>query len=60
MVCPFGVIKQDTYRRRIAKCDLCPGEDVPVCVANCPNEVLIYAEAKDDIPHQNFELVKIK
>jgi carbon-monoxide dehydrogenase iron sulfur subunit len=47
LVCPFGVIRQDTHRGRIAKCDLCPGEEVPVCVANCPNEALIYAETKD-------------
>ena len=46
--CPFGAIRQDTYQGKIAKCDLCPGEEVPVCVSNCPNEALIYAESEDD------------
>ena len=48
LACPFGVIRQDTKQKKMVKCDLCPGEDVPVCVVNCPNDALIYAEAKDD------------
>ncbi len=44
LVCPFGAIRQDTEQGKIVKCDLCQGEDMPVCVANCPNEALIYAE----------------
>jgi carbon-monoxide dehydrogenase iron sulfur subunit len=51
LACPFGAIRRDTYREKIAKCDLCPGEDVPVCVTNCPNEALVYAEAEDDVPY---------
>ncbi|MFH1002756.1 MAG: 4Fe-4S dicluster domain-containing protein [Chloroflexota bacterium] len=42
LACPYGAIRQDTGRGKIAKCDLCPGEEVPVCVANCPNEALVY------------------
>lgn len=49
LVCPFGVIRQDRHRGKIAKCDLCQGEELPACVANCPNEALVYAEVKDDI-----------
>ncbi|MCL0078305.1 4Fe-4S dicluster domain-containing protein [Dehalococcoidia bacterium] len=48
-VCPFGAIRQDTYRGRIVKCDLCTGEDMPVCVVNCPNEALLYAETEEDV-----------
>ena len=44
LVCPFGAIKQDTHREKIVKCDLCQGEDMPLCVANCPNEALVYVE----------------
>jgi len=44
IVCPFGAIRQDTQRGRIAKCDLCPGREAPVCVTNCPNEALVYVE----------------
>jgi len=41
MACPFGVIKRNLEEKRIAsKCDLCYGEEIPVCVANCPNEAL--------------------
>ncbi len=44
IACPFGAIRQDTQRGRIAKCDLCPGKETPVCVTNCPNEALVYVE----------------
>jgi anaerobic carbon-monoxide dehydrogenase iron sulfur subunit len=40
MVCPNGVLARDVSTHQIAKCDLCPGRDVPACVANCPNEAL--------------------
>ncbi len=45
LVCPFGAIRQDMEQDKIVKCDLCPGEAMPVCVINCPNEALVYAEA---------------
>jgi carbon-monoxide dehydrogenase iron sulfur subunit len=44
LACPFGAIRQDNQQQRIAKCDLCPGEDIPVCVTSCPNEALVYME----------------
>jgi len=44
IVCPYGAIKMDIARGVVAKCDLCPGLDVPACVANCPNEALVYQE----------------
>ena len=45
MVCPFGVISQNTGKKKaVSKCDLCAGEDIPVCVKNCPNEAIVYAE----------------
>ena len=50
LACPFGIIKQDKSRKRIAKCDLCLGQGVPACVANCPNEALVYAEQKEEVP----------
>lgn len=49
LVCPFGAVRQDTHQKKMVKCDLCPGEDIPACVVNCPNEALIYAETEDDI-----------
>lgn len=45
MVCPFGVIKRNTEGGRVAsKCDLCGGEQEPVCVKYCPNEAILIKE----------------
>jgi carbon-monoxide dehydrogenase iron sulfur subunit len=41
VACPYGALTRDAGRKVVAKCDLCPGETVPVCVANCPNEALV-------------------
>jgi len=47
MVCPFGVAKPDTEKKKVAsKCDLCAGKESPVCVKNCPNEAIVFEEAK--------------
>lgn len=48
MVCPFGAIQPDKRGKRIvAKCDLCPGEEVPACVVHCPNRALVYEERQE-------------
>jgi len=47
LACPFGVVKQEKRQKKIVKCDLCLGEGMPVCVINCPNEALIYAEDQE-------------
>jgi len=42
MVCPFGVIKADVPKKKVAsKCDLCLERGFPACVENCPNEAII-------------------
>lgn len=41
VACPYGVLTIDMNNRTIAKCDLCPDREIPVCVANCPNEALV-------------------
>jgi carbon-monoxide dehydrogenase iron sulfur subunit len=41
IACPYGVLTRDISNKTVAKCDLCPGRDIPVCVANCPNEALV-------------------
>ncbi len=46
LVCPFGAVIRDVGQKKVAKCDLCFGEEVPACVANCPNEALVYTETK--------------
>lgn len=44
MVCPFGVITQDTDQKISTKCDLCGEREIPICVEKCPNEALSYEE----------------
>ncbi len=58
--CPFGVIRQDVVSGKAVKCDLCQGKDVPVCVANCPNEALICVETEGDISDRVLDGVKLK
>jgi carbon-monoxide dehydrogenase iron sulfur subunit len=47
LVCPLGVPKLDTDQKKMVKCDLCQDEEIPACVANCPNEALVYVEVPD-------------
>jgi carbon-monoxide dehydrogenase iron sulfur subunit len=44
MVCPAGAVMRGKARKVASKCDLCMGEDTPVCVEGCPNEALVYEE----------------
>ncbi len=44
LTCPYGSIARDTARGKSVKCDLCPNAEAPVCVANCPNEALVFEE----------------
>jgi len=50
LVCPIGAIKQDQRQKKTMRCDLCAGEEIPVCVTNCPNEALVYTEVEEDLP----------
>jgi carbon-monoxide dehydrogenase iron sulfur subunit len=47
LVCPLGAIRLDKGQKKMIKCDLCQGEEIPACVANCPNEALVYVEVPD-------------
>lgn len=57
--CPFGAIRQDVKARKAVKCDLCEGEDVPVCVTNCPNEALLYVEVQDESPSLESKVIAV-
>jgi len=48
MVCPVGAIQRGAEKRVASKCDLCMGEEVPACVANCPNEAIVFVDDNDD------------
>lgn len=51
MVCPYGAVTRQLETQRALKCDLCPGRDVPACVAACPTDALVYAEV-DEVSHE--------
>ena len=57
LVCPFGAISRDSKGGKTIKCDLCQGENVPVCVTNCPNEALVYVEVQDGRTNVERKLV---
>jgi len=44
MVCPAGAVMRGKERKVASKCDLCMGQETPVCVEGCPNEALTYEE----------------
>lgn len=45
LACPYGAISRGGGVSHFAsKCDLCPGLELPACVANCPNEALKLVE----------------
>jgi carbon-monoxide dehydrogenase iron sulfur subunit len=47
IACPYGAMAPDMTRRKASKCDLCFHLDMPACVANCPNEALLWGEIDD-------------
>ena len=50
MVCPYGVIKPDIERKKVAsKCDLCIEAEFPVCVEHCPNEAIVLIDAEERV-----------
>jgi len=48
LACPYGALTRDTGSSLVVKCDLCPDQDIPVCVANCPNEALVLSTKGED------------
>ncbi|MBN1177045.1 MAG: 4Fe-4S dicluster domain-containing protein [Dehalococcoidales bacterium] len=48
LACPLGVPRLDTSEKIMVKCDLCQDEELPVCVANCPNEALLYVDVAEE------------
>ena len=47
LACPNGPLARDKNEGHIVKCDLCPGQETPVCVANYPNEALVLSSNGD-------------
>lgn len=40
MVCPYGSIRRDVFRKKADKCDFCPERDDYACVVSCPTKAL--------------------
>jgi carbon-monoxide dehydrogenase iron sulfur subunit len=57
LVCPLGVLRLDAGRKKTVKCDLCQGEEIPACVAHCPNEALWFAEVPYGSPDIDDKVV---
>ena len=55
LTCPLAAIRQDKEQKKALKCDLCQGEEIPVCVANCPNEALVYVEEPEISPRRESQ-----
>ena len=47
MACPYGAVVPDMTSKKASKCDLCSHLDVPACVANCPNEALLWGDINE-------------
>ena len=58
VACPYGALTRDSDNKIAAKCDFCPDYDIPVCVANCPNEALILSE--EEVEEASPDLVGVK
>lgn len=56
VACPYGALTRDANSKVVAKCDLCPEYETPVCVTNCPNEALFVEEYYESKTEQ---LVKV-
>lgn len=47
IACPHGALARDMNNKVVAKCDLCPQREIPVCVVNCPNEALVVRDSQE-------------
>ena len=48
IACPYGAVSPDMGRKKASKCDLCIHLEAPACVANCPNEALLWGEINEN------------
>lgn len=44
LACPFNAVIPDEKEDVVAKCNLCPEEDIPPCVKACQSGALVYRE----------------
>lgn len=54
--CYHGAVRRDEEDGKVAaKCDMCAdlGEELPRCVANCPNQALVFEEEEEYLSKRN-------
>jgi benzoyl-CoA reductase subunit BamC len=51
-VCPSRDLFKDPDSGLPIRCDMCEGEDMPLCVEWCLNDVLIYEEREEEVEEQ--------
>ena len=51
-VCPSRELFKDPDTGLPLRCDMCEGEDKPLCVQHCLNNVLIYEEREEEVEEQ--------
>ena len=47
LACPNGALTRDKDQGFEVKCNLCPGQETLVCVANCSSEALVLSSNGD-------------
>ena len=53
-VCPSREAFKEPDSGLPLRCDMCEGEDMPLCVQQCLNEVLIYEEREEEVEEQDY------
>jgi benzoyl-CoA reductase subunit BamC len=50
--CPSRELFRDPDSGLPLRCDMCEGEEIPLCVTVCHNDVLIYEEREEEVEEQ--------
>lgn len=53
-VCPSRDVFKEPSSGLPLRCDMCEGEDKPLCVQQCLNDVLIYEEREEEVEEQVY------
>ena len=52
--CPSRDVFKEPDSGLPLRCDMCEGEDAPLCVEACLNEVLVYEEREEEVEEQEY------
>ena len=60
VVCPFGALASQKESRIIQKCDLCPDQEMPVCVSSCPTGALLFDDLNEIMKQKRKRVLDLK